>query len=42
MTGICLLVLVGVAALVIAACRESEDITENTPPTPPTKDAYNV
>ena len=42
MTGICLLVLLGVAVLLIAACSESEAITENTPPTPPTKDAYNV
>lgn len=42
MTGLYMLILLGVAALVIAACRESTDITDNTPPTSPTKDAYDV
>jgi hypothetical protein len=42
MTGLYLLVLVGIAALFIAASRESMAINDHAPTAPPTKDAYYV
>lgn len=42
MTGLYLLVLVGIAALFIAASRESMSINDHAPTAPPTKDAYDV
>lgn len=42
MTGLFMLALLGVVVLIMAGCRESQDITDNTPSAPPTKDAYDV
>jgi len=41
-TGIFILVLIGVMVLIHEGWRESTDITDNTPPTAPTKDAYDA
>lgn len=40
--GLFLLVLVGLCALFITASHESQSITDESLPSPPTKDAYDV
>lgn len=41
-TGIFLLALLGVAALAIFGSQESQEITDNSRPAPPTSDAYDT
>lgn len=42
MIGIYMLLLLSVAVLFKAAIEESTEITDNTPSTQPTRDAYDV
>ena len=42
MDGILMLVVFGIVALIVGALRESQDIVDNSPQAPPTKDAYDA
>jgi hypothetical protein len=42
MTGIYMLLLLAVFAVVAYGYHESTDIADDSPPAPPTKDAYSV